>query len=138
MSNEAAIVGLGLKPKVYRVPFTVTAVNEKVSKNSRTMLLVVCGGCLLLFVAVVVWYLNHNSSTSKAELVKTDNSGLVSAAVADDYSSKNTPKNDRSTLYFKDNEDAIIGQMAKVSSKSEKAPTPKTEKRDLLDIIGKY
>lgn len=147
MNSEALIDDFIPRPKINRLPSFIA--EEKIAENSEVS--VVTSGdtfgsgflniwtvaLLAVMVLLFLSYRNYNESMDRERLISLVNS-------TDDMVKVNS-----STLYFKDNNGAIAGQMVRVAPESENIiintinnnmtnSTDDADGRELLTIVGKH
>lgn len=140
MNKEAIIHEFVSKPKVNRLPLPP-------ARDQGEGLSVADGNIVkwsaLLFVVLVSIFAVYQYSTdlSRISVTSPDKPRLA----AFNNSSDDIIKHDDSTLYFRDNEGIIVGNMIKIASESEKMIPNKISsdggrpiERELLSILSKY
>ena len=141
MNSEALIHEFAPKPKINRLPSLPPTRVESNYSNMFDGNVIKWAAWLFLPLALIFVIYQYSSGLSVVSKVSPDDARLLELI----NSSEDVAKFNDSTLYFRDNEGIIVGDMVKIASESEKMIPNKIHgdgsrpaEHDLLSILSKY
>lgn len=140
MNKEAIIHEFVSKPKVNRLPLPPARDQGEVLSAADGSIVKWSALLFIVLVSIFVIY-QYSTDLSNVSTPSSEKPHLVTFnSLPDDVI-----KHDDSTLYFRDNEGIIVGNMIKIASESEKMIPNKISsdggrptERELLSILSKY
>ena len=140
MNSEALIHEFAPKPKINRLP-SLPPTSSQPNFNMFDGNIIKWSLWLFLPLALIFVIYQYSSGLSVVSRVSPDDARLLELV----NSSEDVAKFNDSTLYFRDNEGIIVGDMVKIASESEKMIPNKIQgdgsrptEHDLLSILSKY